>query len=129
MLTCHRRRCPAEAALRKSQQAETQPSTTPPIHVACVRVFIARAMPTKIGLRVTDEHFKQAVQNPVQHPAADTRNRSHRIRRNRDNEPVCEGMQNDATPCNGKGLREVGQRGLEPPTSPLSGVRSSQLSY
>ena len=24
---------------------------------------------------------------------------------------------------------EMGQRGLEPPTSPLSGVRSSQLSY
>ena len=26
-------------------------------------------------------------------------------------------------------LRSMGQGGLEPPTSPLSGVRSNQLSY
>ena len=108
---------------------ETKLADEFPAHVACAWIGNSEVVANKHYLQVTDEHFAQAVRNAVQCSAAGGRAES-REQEPAGAEPRSRGRErNKATPCQGRGSRSMGQGGLEPPTSPLSGVRSSQLSY
>ena len=111
---------------------ETELAEQYPMHVICSWIGNTQAVAIEHYLQVTDEHFEQAasaLQNPVQQTAASQCEQVNAVKGGNRNHSDCNTMQNDTTPCKGKGLHLVGQSGLEPPTSPLSGVRSSQLSY
>jgi integrase len=94
--------------LRSTRQTEL--AETYPMHVVCAWIGNSAAVAAKHYLQVTDEHFNQAVQNPVQQP----------------HESPCNGRQeNTTTPGfseDFQGLLEctrvqVGGTGLEPATS------------
>jgi len=111
---------------------ETELAEQYPMHVICSWIGNTQAVAIEHYLQVTDEHFEQAaeaVQNPVQQAAASQCEQVNAVNGGNRKHSDCNTMQNDTTPCTSKGLQLMGQSGLEPPTSPLSGVRSSQLSY
>ena len=115
---------------------ETELAESYPMHVVCAWIGNSQAVANKHYLQVTDDHFAQALrpqdgalQKAMQHPAelrcTEQQNRS------RDKSETAFGgsVQRNATPCKDRGSQSMGPGGLEPPTSPLSGARSSQLSY
>jgi integrase len=126
---------------------ETELAESYPLHVVCAWIGNSQPVAAKHYLQVTDEHFEQAangtrnggglngnlpssaLQNALQHAAAGPRTASHEKIDPSKSRKTCDGVRNNATQCEGTGSQIVGQRGLEPPTSPLSGARSSQLSY
>ena len=65
-------------------------------------------------LMVREEHFTKAVQNPVQYPAALSRTDSQEKSEEGQEPAICGTMQNNATPCNSKGLHPIPPRGIEP---------------
>ena len=89
-----------------------------PAHVVAAWIGHSVAVAEKNYLQVTDEHFSRAVQNPVQylHAPGGTESTKPRFQGRKGHR--------DAPECTSMGVG-----GLEPPTSPLSGVRSNQLSY
>ena len=123
-----------------------------PAHVVSAWVGHSVAMAERHYLQVTDDHFKRAaadsqgepakqvgggsepealsaVQKAVQHMQA-----SGSVDSQRHPRQSASGAQNgdrhqDAACCEAKNLTEMGLTGFEPVTSPLSGVRSNQLSY
>jgi hypothetical protein len=106
------------------------------MHVVCAWIGNTQAVAAEHCLQVTDEHLARAamagpkaLQKAVQHRTEQRRRRVQGVPAESGQKAQSTAPQKDATPCSDRGLREVGQRGLEPPTSPLSGVRSSQLSY
>src|SRR5262249_27309734 len=70
-----------------------------------------------------------ALQNALQQAAVSPRTASHGRQDDSGPGTTCLGNPKDAAPCENTGPHPMGQRGVEPPTSPLSGVRSSHLSY
>ncbi len=56
---------------------ETELAETFPMHVVCGWIGNSQPVAMKHYLQTTDEHFRQAVQNPVQHPAVGHRQTSH----------------------------------------------------
>ena len=69
-------------------------------------------------LMVREEHFtkavQEAVQNPVQYPAALSRTDSQEKSEEGQEPAICGTMQNNATPCDSKGLHLIPPRGIEP---------------
>jgi integrase len=126
---------------------ETELAEEYPLHVVCAWIGNSQPVAAKHYLQVTDDHFERAangtreagelngqavssaLQNALQQAHALPRTASHDRKAPRGNGAKNASMRNNATPCESTGPRTVGQRGLEPPTSPLSGARSSQLSY
>ncbi len=91
-------------------------------------------------LQVTDDHWlraveplPKAVQNPVQQGAADECNATQGvwddIAETPENKAFRDRVLEAAYACNGLQTKGMGPGGFEPPTSPLSAVRSDQLSY
>ena len=98
-----------------------------PSHVVCAWIGNSRAVAAKHYLQITDEDFAKAtsvddtvgrsagaVQNPVQQPAVSARNASQD---EFDATPQAPVLQEFATECDCLQLQQVGDDGLEPPTS------------
>ena len=102
--------------MRSSRETELVESF--PAHVVAAWIGHSVAVAEKNYLQVTEEHFARALQNPVQslHAPGGAGSEKPRLgcKKGRWHAPKCTRM---------------GVGGLEPPTSPLSGVRSNQLSY
>ena len=107
---------------------ETELADQFPAHVACAWIGNSVAVATKHYLQVTDDHFAQAVQNPVQCASATERTDGNASRPTPKEPTENKVLRKDATPCKGKELQPVGRTGLEPVTSCVSSRRSSQLS-
>ena len=75
------------------------------------------AVATKHYLQMIDDHFTQAVQNPVQQVSADERSDAHAPKPTCAEPIVCSVVRSETTPCKGKGLVGIGDTGLEPVTS------------
>jgi integrase len=108
---------------------ETELTDHHPAHVVCAWIGNSVPVAMKHYLQVTDEHFKRALQNPKQQAHAPACTDLQPAQAHTQNGADIASVQNNATPCSAEGCDGMGQRGLEPPTSPLSGARSSQLSY
>jgi hypothetical protein len=120
---------------------ETELAEQFPIHVVCRWIGNSQPVAARHYLQLTDEHFARAitddgaagtetVQNAAQKAHETPRNEPKRPRAANAKTPAVEGVcESDRSDAGYFDSLEVGQRGLEPPTSPLSGVRSSQLSY
>ncbi len=68
-------------------------------------------------LQVTDDHFAQAVQNPVQHTAAGGRAESQKLTPDNAKPAICCAVREEATPCENTESSGMGDTGLEPVTS------------
>ncbi len=68
-------------------------------------------------LQVTDDHFAQAVQNPVQHSAAGGRAESQEQTPDDAEPAICSVVREEATPCENTESSGMGDTGLEPVTS------------
>ena len=93
---------------------ETELAEDFPIHVVCEWMGNSQPVALKHYLQVTDDHYAEAVQNPVQQP--------HESRRKQPQpRPVSThktaGLQGVATSCDYLHGSQVGDEGLEPPTS------------
>jgi len=124
---------------------ETELAEEYPLHVVCSWIGNSQPVAAKHYLQVTEDHFASAVgtdlnstspksdrsalQKALQQPAERGRNAPHGRKAASRKPQSCEALRNDATPCQGKGLRPMGVTGLEPVTSCVSSRRSSQLSY
>ena len=95
---------------------ETELAESFPMHVVCSWIGNSQPVAAKHYLQVTDEHFTQAVQNPVQQASARARTGSQSYRGDTANAPFCSPMRTDATPCVNKELRGIRRVGLEPTT-------------
>ncbi len=116
-------------ATRETELADSFPS-----HVVTAWIGNSVQVAVKHYLQITDDYFARAagdsaLQNALQHAHAPGGNGAHAVPGQNGNPATCRSLRKDAAPCNGHGAAGMGQSGLEPPTSPLSGVRSSQLSY
>jgi integrase len=99
---------------------ETELAETYPIHVVCEWIGNSQAVAAKHYLQVTDEHFEQAakaVQNPVQQIAEQARTEPQEENPEAGEPLVFCGVHDDATACNYLSGSQVGDEGLEPPTS------------
>ncbi|MCH8948717.1 MAG: site-specific integrase [Acidobacteria bacterium] len=96
---------------------ETELADNFPAHVASAWIGNSIAVATKHYLQVIDDHFTQAVQNPVQQVSADERSDAHDPKRTCAEPIVCSVVRYETTPCKGKGLVGIGDTGLEPVTS------------
>ena len=96
---------------------ETELADEFPAHVASAWIGNSVAVANKHYLQVTDDHFEQAVQNPVQQVSASERSDAHAPKPTYDEPGVSSVVRNETTPCKGKGLRVMGDKGLEPSTS------------
>ena len=96
---------------------ETELADQFPAHVASAWIGNIVAVATKHYLQVTDDHFSQAVPNPVQCAIAGKRSDAHAPK------PILTAptgnkvMRKETTPCGNTGLLGMGDTGLEPVTS------------
>ena len=98
------------------------------MHVLCAWIGNSRAVPMKHYLQVTDDHFRQAVRNPVQSVSATTcQDLPEAPGRERES---AFGTSGQRVAVGGSNIsREmVGDTGLEPVTSCVSSRRSIHLS-
>ena len=99
---------------------ETELADSFPAHVASAWIGNSVQVAVKHYLQVTDDHFAQAVQNPVQQAGA------HRRADPQDPQPTdpvpatSNAVRQETTQCSGKGLWGMGLEGLEP-SRPLRG--------
>ena len=123
--------------LRSSRQTEL--SQTYPSYVVCRWMGNSREVADKHYNQVTDEHDrlaaapKKAAPNPALHDAESSKIKMH-LAANEKMEMSKNGLKQgemtmDAAMCNEVQKLLMGLGRLELPTSPLSAVRSSQLSY
>jgi integrase len=100
--------------LRSSRQTELEESF--PSHVVCAWIGNSLAVAAKHYLQVTDDHFKKAVQNPVQKSAVTTRKASHG---GNGLKPLARAVQGVAAYYELVPVHQVAEEGLEPPTRGL----------
>ncbi len=112
--------------LRSTRQTELTERF--PLHVVCAWIGNSQAVAMKHYLQVTDEHFRQAVRNPVQQPAASARNGLQPAQGDSGEPAICGSLRGIADTCKDADTTRVGDTGLEPVTSCLSSRRSCQLS-
>ena len=88
-----------------------------PIHVVCKWIGNSTQIASKHYLQITENHFaeasRKAVQNPVQYPAELSGTDSQAGHEEPAEPRVCGPVQNNATPCNSKGLQSLTPRRLE----------------
>ncbi len=102
--------------LRASRQTEL--CETFPLHVVCAWIGNSQAIAAKHYLQVTDEHWSratagQALQNPVQHTAAESRNESQG---ETEVESEVQSVQSFADECSSMHAQPIPPAGLEPAT-------------
>ena len=95
---------------------ETELADRFPAHVASAWIGNSVAVATKHYLQVTDEHFAEAVQNPVQCATATKRSDAHAPKPTPEEPAENKVLRYETTPCKGKGLVGMGATGLEPVT-------------
>lgn len=120
--------------LRASRQTELAADF--PLHTVCAWIGNSRAVAAGHYLQVTDADWQRATggaecgalgaQNAAQRPAALA---CAGARGSQETTGIPDVTHPGAHGRTGVPIEPMGQRGLEPPTSPLSGARSSQLSY
>ena len=101
--------------MRSTRQTELE--ETFPRHVVCAWIGNSEPVAAKHYLQVTDEHFEQAVQNPVQHPAAASRNEQQAGWVDAVSPDECEAMRRGAALYESAETSRLGDTGLEPVTS------------
>ncbi len=101
--------------LRSSRETELADSF--PVHVASAWIGNSVQVAVKHYLQVTDDHFAQAMQNPVQQSAAGSRTESQGKSRDDTELAICSTVRQEATPCEKTGSPGMGDTGLEPVTS------------
>ncbi|MCZ6613018.1 MAG: hypothetical protein O6941_10320, partial [Planctomycetota bacterium] len=84
---------------------ETELADQFPAHVARAWIGNSVAVATKHYLQLTDDHFSQAVQNPVQCASAGKRSDAHGPKPTPKEPAENKVLRKDATPCKGKELR------------------------
>ena len=102
---------------------ETELAERWPMHVVCAWIGNSHAVAAKHYLQVTDEHFEraatEAVQNPVQHPAAPPRTGSQADLADQAESTFCDSVRGNAAQDESLACVWMGDDGLEPPTSSL----------
>ena len=93
---------------------ETELAEQFPMHVVCAWIGNSQAVAAKHYLQVTDDHISKAVQNPVQQAHESPRNDSRTELDAHEKTPVLQGC---AAECDYLHESQVGDEGLEPPTS------------
>ncbi len=96
---------------------ETELADSFPAHVASAWIGNSVQVAMKHYLQVTDDHFAQAVQNPVQHTAAGGRAESQERTPDNEKPAICSAVREEATPCENTESSGMGDTGLEPVTS------------
>ena len=96
---------------------ETELAETFPLHVVCAWLGNSRPVAIKHYLQVTDEHFRKAVQNPVQQSAASARNGLQPAQGDSGEAAICGSLRGVADTCMEADTIMVGATGLEPVTS------------
>ena len=96
---------------------ETELADSFPAHVASAWIGNSVQVAVKHYLQVTDDHFAQAVRNPVQHSAAGGRAESQELTPYNANPAICSAVREEATPCENTESSGMGDTGLEPVTS------------
>lgn len=92
---------------------ETELAETFPLHVVCSWIGNTQSVVAKHYLQVTDEHFKKALQNPVQYDAAKRCN-APQEKIDKVNNTLY--LQGNAKPCEMAQTSIMGDTGLEPVT-------------
>ncbi len=103
---------------------ETELAEEWPMHVVVQWIGNSEAVATKHYLQVTDEHFErasasEAVQNPVQQPAATSRTPPQAETAESEKPYVCSSLRDSATPCEPMETSLLGLAGFEPATNRL----------
>jgi len=93
---------------------ETELTQQFPVHVVCKWIGNSPQVANRHYLQVTEEHFAQAVQNPVQHSAELSRPKSRDAQAGAREPAICGTMREEATPCETANLQPLGVAGLEP---------------
>ncbi|MFB3138387.1 MAG: tyrosine-type recombinase/integrase [Phycisphaerales bacterium] len=96
---------------------ETELADSFPAHVASAWIGNSVQVAVKHYLQVTDDHFAQAVRNPVQHSAAGGRAESQELTPDNEKPAICSAVRKEATPCENTESSGMGDTGLEPVTS------------
>jgi integrase len=96
---------------------ETELAETYPIHVVCAWIGNSQQVAAKHYLQVTDEHYKQALQNPVQQTAASGRTDPKQDHSTQQQNVICDTIRGISKSCDDRELEQLGDRGLEPLTS------------
>ena len=85
-----------------------------PMQVVCAWIGNSRPGSAKHYLQVTEDHFRKAAQDPVQHPAAAAR-RDPQAEGEGEAEPaICGPVRDGAACCNSLQHNHLPPRGLEP---------------
>jgi len=98
---------------------ETELTEQFPVHVVCKWIGNSQAVAAKHYLQVTDEHFTEAVQNPVQYPAVSARTGSQQEDTDAPEPCVCGTVREDTAPCASMEPVGMGPVGFEPTTNGL----------
>ena len=98
---------------------ETELADRFPAHVASAWIGNSVAVAVKHYLQVTDDHFTEALQNPVQCSAAGGRTASREQGDEHAQTAFDGSAQANATPCENMKSRSMGDAGLEPAASSL----------
>lgn len=106
-------------SLRSTRQTELE--EVYPRHVVCAWLGNSSPIADKHYLQVTDEHFKKAVQNPVQQPAVSPGTGSQSSKPAQTKTVVWQGL---VSRCDEVHFRRMEDRGLEPLTFWLPARRS-----
>ena len=89
-----------------------------PAHVVCKWIGNSQPVAAKHYLQVTEGHYAKAVQNAVHDPvqnATELPGKEPQAPAPEDAEAcVCGALQNNAAPCDGRELRSIPPRGVEP---------------
>lgn len=95
---------------------ETELAETYPMHVVCAWMGNSQPVAAKHYLQVTDEHFRQALQNPVQQTAEMGRTTPQPNHRDLEQNAVCDVIRGISKSCKDKELEPMGDTGFEPVT-------------
>jgi len=98
---------------------ETELTQTFPVHVVCKWIGNTQPVAAKHYLQVTEDHYAEAAQNPVQNQAARGRNRRHAKEEETGEPCLCGHRKEDATPCSSMEPSGMGPAGFEPATNGL----------
>lgn len=108
---------------------ETELAESFPAHVVSAWIGNSQIVAAKHYLQVTESHFERAVvQNPAQQAAARACNETHGADGDEDKPSECRDLHDLAALCVPQETKGMGDTGLEPVTSWMSTMRSSQLS-
>jgi len=93
---------------------ETELAETFPMQVVCAWIGNSQPVAAKHYLQVTEDHFKKAVQDPVQHPAVSARRDSQEDGQESAEPAFCGPVRDNAAACKSGQPHDLPPRGFEP---------------